>query len=83
VYVDITDPNPVKDWYEIDVTGMEKEWLVDGKPNYGKRLVVRNPSLSNIPANFASRENPDDSIRPELIVDYSPADSNGTLILLR
>jgi len=65
-YPDITNPNPASGWYEFDLTDIAEDWLIDGDPNYGVRLV-RTTNYGS--TSLAASEYADSTRRPELVLD--------------
>jgi len=70
MYPDITSPNPATGWYDFDVTDIAEDWLIDGDPNYGVRLV-RNTAYGS--SDLASSEHADSTLHPELVLDLEMA----------
>jgi hypothetical protein len=58
------------EWYEIDLTGMFYDWLVDEEPNYG--LLIDSP-VDNLASRFvfASREHAVEEERPHVVLEYA------------
>lgn len=68
----ISDISSVGYWLEIDVTSTVKEWLDGSLANYGLLLTqsesVRDATNTAIFPALAANRNPDESIRPQLVI---------------
>ena len=66
-YIDLS----VNRWYTFDVTELVKLWIASPNSNSGMILLTRpGVSESNQAGSFASREHPDQRLRPMLVVSY-------------
>jgi len=57
-------------WLEFDVTSIVENWLIDGDDNYGFRIQ---PHTNYTNMRIYSSENASDSLRPQLVLDYTLA----------
>lgn len=73
------NPAPAADWNEFDITEIVTEWLVEGQPNHGVRLVRKTNYGSTV---FATSEAAD-GLRPELVIQYTPKPPAGTFVLVK
>ena len=59
-----------KEWIEWDVTQIVKDWVENGKPNFG--IIVHQPDIDNRSENqgidFCAKEYSDVSLRPQLVI---------------
>jgi hypothetical protein len=57
-------------WVTWDVTKMVREWIESPGTNFGMAIFSDNSAPIDSNRYFASRENPDVSLRPQLVVTY-------------
>ena len=69
---------PYNEWIEWDVTGIVKNWIEFGNPNYG--FIIHQTDITNSghnqSINFASSEYADAALRPQLIVTIAVPESD-------
>jgi len=58
-------------WNSVDITDLYKNWKNGIYPNYGIKLVPTNNLHSN--GSIASSNNVDGTIRPKIVISYSPS----------
>jgi len=71
------EPDPVAvqtvtglgNWYELDITGLANEWVVNAQTNYG--MILRGVGYQSVIYHLASANHSTMSVRPQLVLDYT------------
>lgn len=63
-------------WFELDVTAFVQGWIEGTHPNHGIYCTSSGTTGTSVPG-FWSKDSEDESLRPQLVVTFSPAALEG------